>query len=209
MTDEPLPSEPLTLQQVNETVHKIITERTKRFGDMASKLETLSAQLESQLGQFKAPASDATATTAPSVSDPSADRIAQLEKALRAESEKRVAKEREARNMSAYQTLKEKLAPSVRPEALDAAAKLLFKADEMVKVKDHGPEWMDGRDLDAGLADWLSSKDAQLFLPAPTPKANPASHPTSLPSRSTFGNRADRDLDAEAARILRELGPIR
>lgn len=206
MTDEPLPSEPLTLQQVNETVHKIITERTKRFGDMASKLETLSAQLESQLGQFKAPASDATATTAPSVSDPSADRIAQLEKALRAESEKRVAKEREARNMSAYQTLKEKLAPSVRPEALDAAAKLLFKADEMVKVKDHGPEWMDGRDLDAGLADWLSSKDAQLFLPAPTPKAAVPAYSSVMPQRSAQGPKDESARAAEALRILHETG---
>jgi len=73
----------------------------------------------------------------------------------------------------AYTELRSKLSDKVKPEAVDAVARLLYHADKKVIVDDDGElSWIDGEDrvdLDSGLKNWMKSREASIFLSAPLP----------------------------------------
>lgn len=104
-------------------------------------------------------------------SDPLATRLAELEAQLTREREA-TARERQAtREAQAFAELRAELGGKVRPDAVDAVAKLLFHADKNVRVGKDGSVRFHLGDEEYSLADgvgaYLRSPAASLFLPAP------------------------------------------
>lgn len=102
--------------------------------------------------------------------DKSSDAMGELQK-LRTELE---TERKRGREKETYNSVRTYLSDKVRPEALESAVKVL-KADELVKFKRDGSPMIkfsetEEYDLEEGLAQWLGSKEAQLFRPAPSAK---------------------------------------
>ncbi len=84
------------------------------------------------------------------------------------------------REKDAYSSLSNQLKGKVRPEAEEVVAKLLFHADKRVLVKEDGTSVYvmdDGTEgsLEDGIASYLASPTAALFIPAPVSTATKTS----------------------------------
>jgi hypothetical protein len=94
-----------------------------------------------------------------------------LERNLKEERSARAAEKRASLERGAYEALRTELTGKVRPEAVDAAAKLLFHADKSVKVTSDGAVSFvlgdDEYDLKEGVAAYLKTPAAALFVAAP------------------------------------------
>lgn len=75
------------------------------------------------------------------------------------------------REEKAYTALRNYLSDKVIPERVDVALKL-FKADQKIQFKRDGTPFVkydsEEFDLEEGAAEWLKSKEAAMFLPAPS-----------------------------------------
>lgn len=153
------------------------------------KLDQLEALIESKVSERLAsiqPAKAEPEATAVDKDEPWKRQIADARNATRKLEEKLAAKDREAREHAGYAKLREALTPHVRPEALEVAAKHIFKAEQLVSVDEHGIYWGAEKDsFEDGLTSWLASKDAQLFKPAPQGAKGPAIKP-GLPARASL-----------------------
>jgi hypothetical protein len=145
--------------------------------------------------------------------------VNELTTKLKTEGDARAASERQRRDDAAYADLRTHLgAGKVRPEMLDTLAKVLFHADKRVefeadtnrplfKIRRAPMAGMAETDellpLDAGVAEYLKSKDAEPFLPAPTarPGARPAA-PT-RPGQGAGGKTYDKPATSDGEKVRR------
>lgn len=107
--------------------------------------------------------------------------LSDMKTAMARAAEETKAAQESARNEKALAALKSELAPHVRPEGLDMAADLLFKARKRVTFDEQGTPLMSVKrapyagaaeeDVPMPLADgvqhWLKSEEAKIFIPAP------------------------------------------
>lgn len=111
----------------------------------------------------------------PAAGDGVAGELAALKAQLKAQNDQAASERKAAREANAFQSLRTALAGKVRPEAVDAAAKLVFHADKRVQVADDGTITFKHGEADYSLAEgvaaYLKSPDAALFLPAPNGSA--------------------------------------
>jgi len=110
--------------------------------------------------------------------------LAQLKAQLKAEKAK-------AREERAYAEARGKLSGKVRDDALELAMKV-FKADGKLVIDEDGTtafrhEGVD-HDLDDGIAEWLNSKEAAVFRPAPKASKVPGKTTVKAPARVGSGN---------------------
>ncbi|WP_437767173.1 hypothetical protein WME77_09095 [Sorangium sp. So ce764] len=148
---------------------------------------------------------------APSAVDPEISKqIEDLRTQLKKERETTARERRAAREEKAFAELRSELNGKVRPEAVDTVAKLLFHADRRVVVGDDGSlafKHGDAEyDLRGGLAEYLKSRDAAMFLPAPGYGQPPKKPGLKVPSRAP----GDKPPAAEdpMSRTLRMLGKL-
>lgn len=190
-TPEPAPADPpapkyVTAEEVAQMVTGAVHANLKKalpkaFEDL--KLNELVQKAVKDAVPPPAPAPEPT-------SDPKPDprlaaleqKYADLDKQYQAEKKARTEAEQKAREDKAFQDLRSALTPHVRPEGLDAAAKLLFYADKRVTFDDDGRPVMtvrkapyqggDEEDVQMPLADGVAlwvKKDGALFAPPPEP----------------------------------------
>ena len=139
--------------------------------------------------------------------------VTDLETKLKREQDARAQEKREAREAKAFADLRTELGKDnrIRPEGVDAAAKLLFHADKVVRVdRDRVVMRLDDEDFDLaeGVARWAQRPEAGLFKQAPgygggtKPKGGrpPPARPAS-PGSPNAGQRED-----PLAKTLRDLG---
>lgn len=152
---------PIFSQEQQNAINSAVSGRLTR--ELAPLHATI-AELNKKLAPPETKAADATET------DP-LKRVAMLEQKLAASEAREAARRREARESHAYSELKSKLAPVVRPEMLDLAAKDLFHFDKRVTAHEDGKVSFRHEDqafgLDEGIAEWAKSKGAAVFLPPP------------------------------------------
>jgi len=144
--------------------------------------------------------------------------IEELRTALNKERDGRAAERRTQREQAAFGDLRAELVKAgVRPEGVDAAAKLLFHADKHVKVAPDGAATFQLGDqeypsLAEGVQAWRKTPAAALFLPAPGygapgkrpqgPAARAPQRPMGAPPPPTAGAQREDPL----AKTMRELG---
>ena len=210
-TDKDTSTESLTEARIHELINAALlgsSKRTeKRFAEM----------LEQSLAGFK----DKTETKVEVQSDkvaPSAEvaalqkQIEKMQKEREAEKLSLAAQSKSVREKEAYGQLKSLLTGKVKPEAIEHVAKLIFHADKRVAVNDEGQ--MTYRtdddseiDINEGVKQYLKSKDASIFLPAPVSKAAPAKPAfggLQLPNRST--SEEVKPSASQASDLLKKLG---
>jgi hypothetical protein len=107
--------------------------------------------------------------------------LAEMKETLRKQSEATQAAENRARDERGFNQLKTALAEHVRPEALEIAARDLFLAQKRVSFDEQGSPLLTVKrapfagqaeedvalPLGDGVAHWLKTSEAKLFLPAP------------------------------------------
>jgi hypothetical protein len=195
--------------KLGNLVNAAVTAHLKRALPRALE-EGVTPLLERFAATLPKPASTAPAA-APQPGDELATKVAGLEAALNKERTARHAERRAALEEKAYGALRGALTGKVRPEAVETAARLLFKADGRVKVADDGTATFkhgdDELDLAGGVAAWLKTPDAALFAPPPAPKARvvpgrapPPARPPGAPTAAA-GQRED-----PLQKTLRDLG---
>ncbi|KYF87796.1 hypothetical protein BE20_24945 [Sorangium cellulosum] len=136
--------------------------------------------------------------------------IEDLRNQLKKERETAARERRAAREEKAFAELRSELAGKVRPETVDTVAKLLFHADRRVVIGDDGSiAFRHGDaeyDLRGGLAEYLKSKDAAMFLPAPGYGQQPKKPGLKAPNRAP-GDKPQGTEDP-MSRTLRMLGKL-
>jgi len=127
------------------------------------------------------------------------NQLEELKQANAREREAREKAETKQRDDAAYSQLRTLVSKTVRPELVDVVAKNLFYADKVVTYDENGKplfkarraQYPDGPEedvaltLEDGVQQFLKSKEAQVFLPAPA-----APRPSAQPSART-GTRLD------------------
>lgn len=164
-------------QKMIDLVNSAVSSHMKRF---TSKLPDLIRDA------LPAPA-EAAKSSETSNSKASPDALSEVQK-LRTELD---AERKRNREKETYNNVRSYLSDKVRPEALEAAVKVL-KADELVKFKRDGTPLVkfsetEEYDLEEGLHQWLDSKEAQIFRPAPSAKGSPQRPTYSTPSKVSNG----------------------
>jgi len=157
-------------QRISNVVNAAVSSQLKR-----ALPKVLGEALEAHLAPFR----EATAARQQHVA-PAGDgtpepewkgRMETLERNLKEERSARAAEKRASLERGAYEALRTELTGKVRPEAVDAAAKLLFHADKSVKVTSDGAVSFvlgdDEYDLKEGVAAYLKTPAAALFVAAP------------------------------------------
>jgi hypothetical protein len=154
--------------------------------------------------------------------------LADMKSAMARSAQETKAAQEAARDEKALASLKSELAPHVRPEGLDMAADLLFKARKRVTFDEQGTPLMSVKrapyagaaeedipmPLTDGVQHWLKSEEAKIFIPAPaanTQQQRPGARAPSHQQRSS-GNVPTYDqpatTDAEKIRRANEQAQI-
>lgn len=145
-------------------------------------------------------------------------KVDELTRKNETETKAREAAEKKQRDDSAFAALRAHLAPKVRPEMLDTLAKVLFHADERItfdeatgaplfKIRRAPMAGMAEADellpLESGVAEYLKGKDAEPFLPPPTPK--PGEKRPTAPARPGQGSvpTYDKPATSDAEKVRR------
>lgn len=167
--------------------------------------EALTPHMTSLKEQF-ASLRPAEPSKAPKEGDDTNARVTQLEAMLKKEQAARAAERQQTRNDRAYGDLKAVLAGKVRPEAVEMVAKLI-KADGRLVVTDSGEASLRvgdmEHDLSTGIAEFLKTGEAQMFLPAPGygPSSKPLK-PGQRPPARTGGPPPANETPAQKAQRL-------
>lgn len=179
--------DPSADQKQANLVNAAVSSHLKRI--LPKVLEDSLAPLREQLAAFQAPKGPET-KAAPSGGDSEAFKaIEDLKLQLKKERDTAAKERRLAREEKAFVELRSELTGSgkVRPEAVDTLAKLLFHADKKVRVSDDGQVAFHHADMEYGLregvAEYLRSKDAAMFVTAPAPGAQSKKAPAMAPRR--------------------------
>jgi hypothetical protein len=156
-------------QKLANLVNSVVSSHLKR--SLGKALDEAIAPLREQ---FSAQRTTTDAPKSPKGGDEVSQRIAALEAELSDERKARKAEQSKAREDKAYLDLRAELTGKVRPEALDHAVTVLrahgkvkVSADGRVSFKHADADY----DLQEGVAEWVRSKDASLFVPPPAPSA--------------------------------------
>lgn len=101
--------------------------------------------------------------------------------ALRAELDN---ERKQAKLSAAYGQVKDYLNGKVKAETIPFIADVI-KARNLVSLGEQGAQWGEGQTIEAGLKDWLSTKEAEAFKLAPKVNASTPGTKTSLPARTS------------------------
>jgi len=194
-------------QRTINAVNAAVASHLKRH---LSKLpEMIEAQFAPLREQFAARPATEQARPAPQQSTDT-DALRQIEELrgqLKKEKDSAQKEKRVAREEKAFSQLRTELTGKVRPEAVDAAAKILFHADRKVVVGDDGnitfKQGDSDFDLREGISEWMKTKDAAMFLPPPSPRV-PVQR-TNGPRNSTGAPPVNEDPLAKTVRMLSAL----
>jgi hypothetical protein len=208
-------SEQLTESRIHELINAALLGNSKRSEKRFAEM------LEQSLTQFRDKLTEPKAEVAQAIDKPSAasPEVAALQKQLEA-MQKQIkekdlavaAQSKSMREKEAYGQLKSMLSGKVKPEAIEHVAKLIFHADKKVVVGEDGQMTFRSDDdseidINEGVKQYLKSKDASIFLPAPVSKSTPA--------KTSFGNiqmpsshsgEEVKPNAAQAAALLQKLG---
>lgn len=215
------------MPKVNESINAAITSHTKRLQkDFETKLEAVKPAPAPEK-ETPAPQGGKNDKLSPELAAYQA-KLEDALKQIKASDDARKAAEDKARDASAYTQLKEHL-KAVRPDMIDIAAERLFHVQKRItygedgtplfKVKRAPIPGMAEEDvelpLEAGIEQWLKSKDASPFVAAPasggpggrggkSPLGVPSGrHPNGLPKydspATTDDERIARAAETEAA----------
>lgn len=206
-------------EDIAKMVNAAITSHLKRL-DFDTKISTA---LETALTPFKESMSakkEPTQATSQSV-DPQVlelrKQLEVLQKTLKEKDEKVAMQAKTSREKEAFSQLKTLVSGKVRPEAVDAVSKLLFHADKKISVSEDGQmSWVDGEneiDVESGLKQYLKSKEAAIYLPAPNSTASKSVKKPDqtglmgmLRTESTSADPLPKGNATEAAAMLAKLG---
>lgn len=127
--------------------------------------------------------------------------LAKMKAELRAEKAK-------AREEKVFSDVRSRLSGKVRDDAVDLALKV-FRADQKIVIDEEGNtvfrhEGID-HDIEDGIAEWLQSKEAAVFRPAPTAKKVPGKTQVKAPARSAPAGGFD-DPASKTLAQLQKLG---
>ena len=203
IVDPALPALPASLDQSTvDSINQAVSAHLKRH--LAGLPGMIDAAIAPLREQFTArPAADKPAGVP--ATDGVAGELAALKAQLKAASDQAASERKAAREANAFQALRTELGGKVRPEALDAAAKLIMHADRRVSVGDDGAVTFKHGDAEYGLkegvAAYLKSSDAALFLPAPNGSAQRPGQ--RVPARPAIGG--DAATETPMAKTLRLL----
>lgn len=129
------------------------------------------------------------------------DKYAALEKKFQESEKARVAERAQGHRSRAYDGVRGALAGKARPDAIEAALKVL-KADDRIGVGEDGTPFIKDGDeelsLEEGVKRFMKSKEGALFAPAPTTTRR--APPQKLNARSGKG---EEPAESPAARSLR------
>jgi hypothetical protein len=135
-----------------------------------------------------------------------ADDVAQLKAQLKAMQDQSYAERKASREGKAFQDLRSELAGKVRPEGVEWLAKHIMHADKRVQVADDGAITFKHGEADynlrEGVAAYLKSPEAAMFIPAPNGTAQrPGAR---VPARTTVTGAppADETPMAKTLRLL-------
>jgi len=196
---------PTTDQAFNDTVNAAVSAHLKRaLGTLPGMIDAALLPIREQLAQRGGAAPAKPDPAAPAGSG-NAD-VDALRSQLKAMQDQAASERKASRESSAFQALRSELAGKVRPEALDAAAKLVFHADRRVTVGDDGAVTFKHGDADYGLkegvAAYLKSPDAALFLPAPSGAPRPGQRIPGRPPGPTGGTPPAETPMAKTLRLI-------
>lgn len=151
-----------------------------------------------------APAGGAPAGGAPAPAGD--DKYAALEKKFQESEKARVAERVQGHKSRAYDGVRGALAGKARPDAIEAALKVL-KADDRIGVGEDGTPFIKDGDeelsLEEGVKRFMKSKEGALFAPAPTATARRAP-PQKLNPRSGKGEEPTETPAARSLRMIEE-----
>jgi hypothetical protein len=207
IVDPALPALPAGLDQSTvDSINQAVSAHLKRhLAGLPGMIDAAIAPLREQFGAR--PAADKPAG-APAAGG--ADDVSQLKAQLKAMQDQAAGERKASRESKAFQDLRAELAGKVRPEAVDAAAKLVFHADKRVQVADDGTITFKHGDADYSLAEgvaaYLKSPDAALFLPAPNGSAQRPGQ--RVPARTTVTGGAPA-VESPMAKTLRLLAGVK
>lgn len=189
----------VTAEDVASIVNAAVTNHLKRT--LPKEIEALGSKLSGDmkktLEEFKPkadPQGEGSGKPSPEVAALQA-KIDELVAANKATAEKAEKAERDRRETHAYGELRAALSKSVRPEMLDIVTKVV-RADGLISFDEEGKALFRVRrspgaglaeedqqlPLNDGIAHFLKSKEASVFLPPPTPKSPQGSQGAPRPS---------------------------
>lgn len=149
--------------------------------------------------------------------------VEDLKKQIEEGNAKVAAEQKKFREEKGFNALRAALSEKVRPELLDAAAKLLFHVDQKVTYDEQGNPLFKSKDsygdevtlpIGAGVDEYLKSDAAKAYLPAPSagngagalPKrSTPAANPNAQPGSGSDAEKTRRAMD-RAAQMSKQLG---
>jgi len=213
----------LTEARIHEIVNSALAGRDKRYDKrLAEMLETSLSPFKEQFLEKSQEKSTIASNSVPSNSQSNSEVIAlqkQLElmqKTLKQKEDATALQAKSIREKEAFGQLKTILNGKVRPDAVDHVAKLIFHADKKIKVGEDGSmayqvDADNEIDVQEGVKQYLKSKDALIFLPAPvtskTGGLRTVSNP--LPTRTSQegnNNSLVKGNFSDAASMLSKLG---
>lgn len=224
-TQEQPSQEDLINSKINAAVNAAITSHLKR--QKSPSMDDFKALIADQLKSFK---------PQPSVEDPKEEKkvdpaltamraqVEELQKSYAAERTAREKAESKQREDRAFGDLKDSLKSKVRPEMLDFVAKNLFYADKRVEFDTDGnplfkvrkapsaglPEEDMLMPLSDGISNWAQSKEAAIFIPAPTTQQPQQQQrgrmPTTTPQQMTNGlPKYDKPANSDEEKVRRAM----
>lgn len=169
----------ITADEMNAAVNSAVTNHLKRFGEKQSK--ELQATIKEAIASMQAPKPEPEKSDSKKA-DPEKNawesKYKELSDKFEASERARQAAENKARDDKAFADLRNELSKKVRPELLDLAAENLFYVKKRVSFDEDGNRLftIDDKQMpfEDGVAQFLKSKEAAVFLPPPDPKVAPA-----------------------------------
>lgn len=166
-------------QRIANMVNAAVSGHLKRVlpKTLSDLLETHIAPIREQLTKQggPAPTQGGQGGGAPQGGAPAGDdRYAALERKFQESEKARLAERAQGYKARAFDGVRGALAGKARPDAIEAALKVL-KADERIGVREDGSAFiLDGDEevtIEEGVKRFMKSKEGALFAPAPTPSA--------------------------------------
>jgi len=161
--------EPLTETRVHELINKALAASGNRTEKRLQ--EILEQSLSSFKEQLSAPKPEVSKESQASPEVIALQKkLEKMEKDIKDKELALAAQAKETREKEGFRGLKGMLSGKIRPENEEMIAEYLWKSGK-VSVDEEGKlSWADASDPDAGLKQFLKSKEASAFLPAPVAK---------------------------------------
>lgn len=196
----------VTADQIGNIVNAAVSSHLKRSlaKEIAGALEQQLAPIKQRLAEAPPPPADDAAAGKGGSKAPTPEmqamqkQLADMQAAMKAAQDEAASEKKKAREEKAYSALKSELTGKVRPEALDAAADLIFHARKRIAVDDDGnvlfnvrsslgkglPEEDRQFPLADGVREFLKTQEAALFVPSPSGGNGAQKRPTQQQPRA-------------------------